>query len=175
MKYFIRTNEAETGPLTEQEIIDRIKYGGLTADDLACPEGESGFKPISVLFSRFLEPTPPPFPSVSEAISPDVKAPSPQQRVSGQQGALLDTLSGWAKPPGNVQQANPVLLADLAVKKENVYFFFVALINVNSAIADRTVTPVTQDLDAQSWWMPRHQEIVRQVRMRSAMSSALNE
>ena len=128
MKYFIRTNEAETGPLTEQEIIDRIKYGGLTADDLACPEGESGFKPISVLFSRFLEPTPPPFPSVSEAISPDVKAPSPQQRVSGQQGALLDTLSGWAKPPGNVQQANPVLLADLAVKKENVYFFFVALI-----------------------------------------------
>lgn len=38
--------------------------------------------------------------------------------------------------------------------------FFVALISVNSAFADRTVTPVTQDLEAQSWWMPRHQEIL---------------
>ena len=66
---------------------------------------------------------PPPIPSV-----PDVTPSSSQQKPSNQQGSTLDVLSDWAKPQGSIHNMNGVSLADLAVKKENTYFFCVAFI-----------------------------------------------
>lgn len=51
MKFYIYKNNQQSGPFAESEVLDRLRGGKLSPDDLAAREGESGWKPLGELLT----------------------------------------------------------------------------------------------------------------------------
>lgn len=126
MKIYIQVQQAESGPFSQEEVVDHIKFGGLPPDSLGRTEENPTWRPLAMIISSHTDApppiptsTPPPLPAAPGLWAPPPLLPSggtsTNIEVLRQESAPADALPQRHQGPSGELALAGVLALNVAI------------------------------------------------------------